>query len=100
MSVMNLVNKLKPFVPGLAGYGQSAHLPLFVLPIHSKDLIKQFPGVAAGSVAIFFTSEWIGKNLLQFVPIYNRLEHCWKQPLVLTLLLLLRKYTNYKERDM
>ena len=29
-------------------------------------------GVAAGSVAIFFTSEWIGKNLLQFVPIYNR----------------------------
>jgi len=38
--------------------------------------------VAAGSVAIFFTSEWIGKNLLQFVPIYNR------------------KYTDYKERDM
>ena len=35
---------------------------------------KPFSGVAAGSVAIFFTSEWIGKNLLQFVPVYNRLE--------------------------
>jgi len=59
MSIFNHLNKLKPFVPGLAGYG-----------------------VAAGSVAIFFTSEWIGKNLLQFVPMYNR------------------KYTDYKERDM
>ena len=57
---------------------------LFYLEIQGIfALLKSFfSGVAAGSVAIFFTSEWIGKNLLQFVPIYNRLiEHCWKQTL-------------------
>ena len=40
---------LKAFVPSLATYG-----------------------VAAGAVVIYMASEWKGKDLLQFVPIYNR----------------------------
>ena len=40
---------LKTFVPSLATYG-----------------------VAAGSLVVFIASEWKGKDLLQFVPIYNR----------------------------
>ena len=50
---------LKAFVPSLATYG-----------------------VAAGAVVIYMASEWKGKDLLQFVPIYNR------------------KYTAEKDRDM
>lgn len=80
MSIFNHLNKLKPFVPGLAGYGQYvfrdyvfqlfASYPSVGLLVERNDFFSL--GVAAGSVAIFFTSEWIGKNLLQFVPIYNR----------------------------
>lgn len=80
MSIFNHLNKLKPFVPGLAGYGQYvfrdyvfqlfASYPSVGLLVERNDFF--LVGVAAGSVAIFFTSEWIGKNLLQFVPIYNR----------------------------
>ena len=69
MSVMAHLNKLKPFVPGLAGYGR------FLSPFRYQGTLpcyKAISGVAAGSVAIFFTSEWIGKNVLQFVPVYNR----------------------------
>ena len=73
MSVMAHLNKLKPFVPGLAGYGRFPS-PLFKYQQGSLPCYKAFSGVAAGSVAIFFTSEWIGKNVLQFVPVYNRLE--------------------------
>ena len=29
-------------------------------------------GVAAGAFAVFFTSGWVGKNLMQFVPFYNK----------------------------
>jgi len=59
MSILSHVKALVPFVPSLAVYG-----------------------AAGGTVALLFTSEWIGKNVLQFVPIYNR------------------KYDAYKERDM
>ena len=71
MSVMAHLNKLKPFVPGLAGYGRFPSP--FKYQQGSLPCYKAFSGVAAGSVAIFFTSEWIGKNVLQFVPVYNRL---------------------------
>ena len=40
---------LKSFVPSLATYG-----------------------VAGGSLVVFIASEWKGKDLLQYVPIYNR----------------------------
>ena len=40
---------LKTFVPSLATYG-----------------------VAGGSLVVYIASEWKGKDLLQFVPIYNR----------------------------
>ena len=40
---------LKGFIPSLATYG-----------------------VAAGTVVVYMASEWKGKDLLQFVPIYNR----------------------------
>ena len=40
---------LKSFVPSLATYG-----------------------VCAGTVVVYMASEWKGKDLLQFVPIYNR----------------------------
>ena len=30
-------------------------------------------GVAGGSLVVFIASEWKGKDLLQYVPIYNRL---------------------------
>ena len=41
------------------------------------DFVSRIPslvafGVAAGSFGIFFTSGWIGKNIMQFVPIYNK----------------------------
>ena len=42
---------LKSFVPSLATYG-----------------------VCAGTVVVYMASEWKGKDLLQFVPIYNRYE--------------------------
>ena len=42
---------LKAFVPSLAGYG-----------------------ACAGALVVFIASEWKGKDLLQFVPIYNRYE--------------------------
>ena len=29
-------------------------------------------GVAAGAFAVYFTSGWVGKNLMQFVPFYNK----------------------------
>ena len=95
------LNKLKPFVPGLAGYGRFPSP--FKYQQGSLSCYKAFSGVAAGSVAIFFTSEWIGKNVLQFVPVYNRFQfrHLeFENSLVLPLLPLPRKYTNYKERDM
>jgi len=50
---------IKGFVPSLALYGASA-----------------------GIVVVYMTSEWKGRDLLQFVPVYNR------------------KYTEEKERDM
>ena len=31
-------------------------------------------GVCAGTVVVYMASEWKGKDLLQFVPIYNRYE--------------------------
>ena len=31
-----------------------------------------FAGAAAGVTVVFFASEWKGKDLLQYVPIYNR----------------------------
>ena len=40
---------IKAFVPSLAGYG-----------------------ACAGALVVFIASEWKGKDLLQFVPIYNR----------------------------
>ena len=40
---------LKTFVPSLATYG-----------------------AAAGSLVVFIASEWKGRDLLQYVPIYNR----------------------------
>ena len=40
---------LKAFVPSLATYG-----------------------AAAGTVVVYIASEWKGKDLLQFVPIYNK----------------------------
>jgi len=54
---------------------------------HAKALIPYVPslatyGAAGGSLVLLFTSEWKGRDLMQFIPIYNR------------------KYTNYKERDM
>ena len=42
---------IKAFVPSLAGYG-----------------------ACAGALVVFIASEWKGKDLLQFVPIYNRYE--------------------------
>ena len=39
-------------------------------------------GAAAGVTVVFFASEWKGKDLLQYVPIYNR------------------KYFEEKDRDM
>ena len=43
------IKALKAFVPSLATYG-----------------------VAGGSLVVFIASEWKGKDLLQYVPIYNR----------------------------
>ena len=43
------IKLLKTFIPSLATYG-----------------------AAAGTVVVYMASEWKGKDLLQFVPIYNR----------------------------
>ena len=45
---------LKTFVPSLATYG-----------------------AAAGSLVVFIASEWKGRDLLQYVPIYNRSVTTW-----------------------
>ena len=47
--VLAQLQALKTFVPSLATYG-----------------------VAGGSLVVFIASEWKGKDLLQYVPIYNR----------------------------
>ena len=46
---------------------------------HKSDFVQYFRipsliafGIAAGSFGVFFTSGWIGKNIMQFVPIYNK----------------------------
>ena len=48
------IKLLKTFIPSLATYG-----------------------AAAGTVVVYMASEWKGKDLLQFVPIYNRYFIIW-----------------------
>ena len=72
---------LKAFVPSLATYG-----------------------VAAGAVVVYMASEWKGKDLLQFVPIYNRYERNipdLNDPFYMDIMItIFRKYTAEKDRDM
>ena len=98
------LNKLKPFVPGLAGYGQS--LSPLVCCTH-----RYVQRIFALLKSFFRSGCWISGHLL-----HQRVD--WEEPaaicshlqqvgifrsihiLVVIHLLLPRKYTSYKERDM
>ena len=72
---------IKAFVPSLAGYG-----------------------ACAGALVVFIASEWKGKDLLQFVPIYNRYKINMPElydPFYMDIMItIFRKYTAEKDRDM
>ena len=72
---------IKAFVPSLAGYG-----------------------ACAGALVVFIASEWKGKDLLQFVPIYNRYKRNIPDlydPFYMDIMItIFRKYTAEKDRDM
>ena len=56
-------------------------------------------GGAGGAFLLVLTSDWIGKEVLQFIPVYNRWQHKYEFTISRNLNPISRKYTAYKERD-